>query len=81
VRRCDGLTLEELSQVLKGSVATPNWRALTVTEVNPDHAPDEDEAFRRLISMLSATLPAQSANGRGGAAGLVGNDNASVATN
>jgi arginase len=41
VRRCDGLTLDELSQVLKGLVATPNWRALTVTEVNPDHAPDE----------------------------------------
>jgi len=80
VRRGDGLTLEELSQVLQGVVATPNWRALTVTEVNPDHAPDEDEAFRRLISLLSATLSGQSANDRGGAARLVGHDNASVAT-
>jgi hypothetical protein len=29
---------------------------LTLTEVNPDHAPDEAEAFRRLIEMLSGAL-------------------------
>jgi arginase len=58
VRRCDGLSFEALSAALAPLVAAPNWRALTVTEVNPDHAPDEREAFRRLIAMLSEALSA-----------------------
>jgi arginase len=56
VRRCPGLTIEELSTVLTALLAAPNWRALTVTEVNPDHAPDEAEAFHRLIEMLCGAL-------------------------
>lgn len=56
VRRCDGLSFEALSAALAPLVAAPNWRALTVTEVNPDHAPDEREAFCRLIAMLSEAL-------------------------
>lgn len=59
VRRCDGLSFEELSAVLGPLVAAPNWRALTVTEVNPDHAPDESATFVRLIAMLSGALSAQ----------------------
>jgi arginase len=58
VRRCDGLSLEALSAALAPLVAAPNWRALTVTEVNPDHAPDERETFARLIAMLSEALSA-----------------------
>jgi arginase len=58
VRRCDGLSFEALSAALAALVAAPNWRALTVTEVNPDHAPSEREAFGRLISMLSKALSA-----------------------
>lgn len=58
VRRCDGLSFETLSAVLAPLVAAPNWRALTVTEVNPDHAPDERETFGRLIAMLSKALSA-----------------------
>lgn len=58
VRRCDGLSFEALSAVLAPLVAAANWRALTVTEVNPDHAPDEREQFRRLIAMLSGALSA-----------------------
>jgi arginase len=57
VRRCEGLTLEELEATIAPLVAAPNWRALTLTEVNPDHAPDETETFRRLIGMLSNALP------------------------
>jgi arginase len=57
VRRCEGLSFEELSATLAPLAAAPNWRALTLTEVNPDHAPDETETFRRLIGMLSDTLP------------------------
>lgn len=58
VRRCDGLSFEMLSAALAPLVAAPNWRALTVTEVNPDHAPDERETFGRLIAMLSKALSA-----------------------
>ena len=56
VRRCPGLTLGELSTALSSLLAAANWRALTLTEVNPDHAPDETETFRRLIAMLCASL-------------------------
>jgi arginase len=58
VRRCPGLSIEELSTALAILGAAPNWRALTVTEVNPDHAPDEAEIFRGLISVLSGALSA-----------------------
>ncbi len=58
VRRCGGLSFDALSAALAPMVAAPNWRALTITEVNPDHAPDEAETFARLIAMLSATLAA-----------------------
>jgi arginase len=59
VRRCNGLTFDELSRILSRLLASPNWRGLTLTEVNPDHAPDEKETFQRLISMLSAALPTE----------------------
>jgi arginase len=55
-RRCDGLSFEALSASLELLLAAPNWRALTLAEVNPDHAPDEAETFRRLIGMLSQAL-------------------------
>jgi arginase len=58
VRRGVGLRLEQLSAALPPLVAASSWRALTLTEVNPDHAPDESEVFRRLIGMLADALPA-----------------------
>lgn len=58
VRRCPGLPIEELSTVLNILLAAPNWRAVTVTEVNPDHAPDEAEAFQRLIAVMTRALSA-----------------------
>jgi arginase len=57
VRRQPGLTLAELEAALAVLVSAPNWRTLTIAEVNPDHAPDEAAAFRRLIAMLDAILP------------------------
>jgi arginase len=56
-RRRLGLTLDELTTALSYLLAAPNWRALTITEVNPDHAPDEAQAFRRLNEMVSRVLP------------------------
>jgi arginase len=58
VRRCAGLTIDELSTTLNILLAAPNWRAVTITEVNPDHAPDEAEAFQRLIAMMETALSA-----------------------
>jgi arginase len=51
-----GLDLSELAAVLDVVLAAPNWRALTLTEVNPDHAPDEAVAFAELIGVLSHAL-------------------------
>lgn len=55
-RRDGGFSLEETATLLKRLVAAPNWRALTVTEVNPDHAPNEAETFRHLITVLADAL-------------------------
>jgi arginase len=52
VRREPGLTLAELAHVLVPLVRAPNFTALTIAEVNPDHAPDEEEAFRALVPAL-----------------------------
>jgi arginase len=56
VRRCEALSLEDIGAVLEILLKAPNWRALTITEVNPDHAPYEAEIFGRLIGMLAGRL-------------------------
>lgn len=56
VRRCRGLKLEQAATVLKRLCALPQWRGLTVTEVNPAHAPDEAAAFVRLNEALADAL-------------------------
>jgi arginase len=56
-RRRSGLTLDELAQALRPLLsAAPNFRALTITEANPDHAPDEAASFSRLIEVLAAAM-------------------------
>lgn len=55
-RKRDGLALDELEHVLAALVAAPNWRALTLCEVNPDHAPDQAESFMHLVRMLTNVL-------------------------
>ena len=59
VRRCDGLAPAELSTVLDIILCAGNWRGLTVTEVNPDHAPDEAQIFKQLIAILATALRAR----------------------
>jgi arginase len=56
VRRCQGLSLDEAFAAIRALVALPNWRALTITEVNPDHAPDERWSFAQLIGRLGEAL-------------------------
>jgi arginase len=52
VRRAPGLSFDELARVLTTLPQAPNLSAVTLTEINPDHAPDEGEAFCRLIGLL-----------------------------
>ena len=56
VRRQDGLTLPELATIVQGIFTATNLATLTVTEVNPDHAPDQAEAFAALIALLTHAM-------------------------
>lgn len=58
VRRQDGLTLSALATILQELLAARNWAALTVTEVNPDHAPRLEESFTELIATLQRAFAA-----------------------
>lgn len=53
-----GLDFHQLSEALIPLMAAPNWCALTLAEINPDHAPDEADTFHGLITMLSDALSA-----------------------
>jgi arginase len=53
-----GLELSELATLLRRLCAAPNWRALTLTEVNPAHAPDETQAMAALIAMVTGAIVA-----------------------
>jgi arginase len=56
VRRQDGLTLQEMARILKRLLALPNVATFTITEVNPDHAPDQADTFAQLIAVLADAL-------------------------
>jgi arginase len=56
VRRCQGLSLDQAFAVISAVSALPSWRGLTITEVNPDHAPDEQASFHTLIAQLRKAL-------------------------
>ena len=56
VRRQDGLTLPELTDLMGGIFSASNVSTLTVTEVNPDHEPEERETFTALISALASVI-------------------------
>jgi arginase len=55
-RREPGLSFDALSAALALLAHAPNFGALTITEVNPDHAPDEAEAFGKLNQALVEAL-------------------------
>jgi arginase len=54
--RRGGMELGSLTRLLSDLCALPNQRALTLTEINPHHAPDERHSFRQLIAMLAEVL-------------------------
>ncbi len=54
-RRNTGLSFAQLTTVLRELVAAPNWVALTICEVNPDHG-DEDGSTMRTFSEAMAEV-------------------------
>jgi len=56
IRDSPGLELPQLARLLRDLHELPNWSTLTLTEVNPHHAPDERDSFGRLIEMLGDVL-------------------------
>ena len=57
-RRNEGLRFNQLVAVLRELVAAPNWVALTVCEVNPDHGELDGSALRILSEALAEVLSA-----------------------
>jgi arginase len=56
VRRQDGLTLRELATILGRIFQAVNLATLTITEVNPDHAPEQSSSFAELIAVLTGAM-------------------------
>jgi arginase len=63
-RRNRGLRFARLVEALRALVASPNWRALTVCEVNPDHGEEDSSSIRTLsdgladiLAQLAHTIP------------------------
>lgn len=55
-RRNKGLRLDELGAALRELVAAPNWVALTICEVNPDHGELDGSTLRRFNEALADIL-------------------------
>jgi arginase len=55
-RRHRGLRFAQLVDALRTLVASPNWRALTVCEVNPDMAKADGSSIRTLSDGLADAL-------------------------
>jgi arginase len=56
VRDAPGLELPQLTSLVRDLCSLDNWRALTVTQIDPEHAPDQADSFRQLIGMIVAAL-------------------------
>ncbi len=54
--RRGGLDLNGLQRLLTMLCSLPNWQALTLSEINPAHAPDEEQSFAQLIDVLGEVL-------------------------
>ena len=55
-----GLSLDALGHLITDLLTLPNFRALTLTEINREHAPDEQHSFTALIDMLTTALTLRS---------------------
>jgi arginase len=59
-RRNIGLRFDQLMAVLRPLVAAPNWTALTVTELNPDHSASDGSTLAKFAEALADALAASS---------------------
>jgi len=51
-----GLRFDQLILALQTILAAPNWAALTITEVNPDHGASDGSNLRTFVEALADTL-------------------------
>ena len=63
-RRNRGLRFAQLVAALRELVAAPNWVALTICEINPDHDPD-GTSMRKLSEAIADVLAGAAAQGGG----------------
>jgi arginase len=57
-RRNRGLRFEQLMAALDVFLRAPNWAALTLAELNPDHGEEDGSTLRRLAESLADALSA-----------------------
>lgn len=57
-RRHVGLKFDQLVAALRVFLAAPNWTALTVCEVNPDHGLSDGSTLRTFVAALSDAIAA-----------------------
>jgi arginase len=55
-RRKMGLSLEQVMTALTALLQAPNWTALTITEVNPDHGLADGATIREFAGAISSAL-------------------------
>jgi arginase len=55
-RRKMGLTFEQVMTALEALLQAPNWSALTITEVNPDHGLADGSTIRDFASAVTSAL-------------------------
>ena len=58
-RRENGLRLDQLMAALRPLVQMPQWSALTITELNPDHGEADGSTVRRFVDALADVLTRQ----------------------
>lgn len=68
VRRNWGLRFDQLMEALRVLVQAPNWSALTICELNPDHGESDGATLRTFSSALCNVLASSPALRRGRAA-------------
>lgn len=56
IRDAAGLTIDELDELTRQLRGLPTWAGLTLCEVNPDRATDEEQQFHRLIALLQRAV-------------------------
>jgi arginase len=57
-RRASGLSLDQLMAALRVLLHAPNWAALTICELNPDHGESDGSTVREFAEALADAIAA-----------------------